>query len=188
MSGNIAPTPCPKCGGQMWNNMDNKRNPKAPDFACKDKQGCGAGVWLKDVEKNALRASAGPATNGTGPTMGAAPKRPQPVLDKLFRQCVISAQTIAKELFKDGDSVGMAADLELKLATTIFIARIDGKGILEIEKEALAKLAAKAEAEKREREERERKAAEERSRLAPVGGGNDWPPFDDYVPDDSFPF
>src|SRR5690349_7402634 len=31
--------PCPKCGGEMWDNRASKRNPKAPDFKCKDK-GC----------------------------------------------------------------------------------------------------------------------------------------------------
>jgi hypothetical protein len=27
---------CPKCGGMMWDNRQNKTNPKAPDFKCKD--------------------------------------------------------------------------------------------------------------------------------------------------------
>ena len=28
--------PCPKCQGPMWDNREGKRNPKAPDFKCKD--------------------------------------------------------------------------------------------------------------------------------------------------------
>jgi len=27
---------CPQCGGEMWDNRQNKTNPKAPDFKCKD--------------------------------------------------------------------------------------------------------------------------------------------------------
>lgn len=42
-----SPVPqCAKCGGAMWDNRQGKRNPKAPDFKCKN-QSCGAGVWLE---------------------------------------------------------------------------------------------------------------------------------------------
>jgi hypothetical protein len=36
---------CRKCGGPVWDNRADKRNPKAPDFKCRDKA-CGAGIWL----------------------------------------------------------------------------------------------------------------------------------------------
>lgn len=39
---------CPTCGGDMWDNRPKKAsgavNPKAPDFACKDK-GCAGRIW-----------------------------------------------------------------------------------------------------------------------------------------------
>lgn len=35
---------CPKCSGPMWDNRVNKKNPKAPDWRCKDK-GCDGVVW-----------------------------------------------------------------------------------------------------------------------------------------------
>jgi len=35
---------CPKCGGPMWDNREGKKNPKAPDFKCKDK-GCDGAIW-----------------------------------------------------------------------------------------------------------------------------------------------
>jgi hypothetical protein len=35
---------CPKCGGPMWDNRASKRNPKAPDFKCKDKN-CEGALW-----------------------------------------------------------------------------------------------------------------------------------------------
>ena len=36
--------PCPVCGGRMWDNRSNKRNPRAPDFKCRDR-GCDGVVW-----------------------------------------------------------------------------------------------------------------------------------------------
>jgi hypothetical protein len=35
---------CPKCGGRMWDNRVGKRNPKAPDFKCRDRS-CDGVVW-----------------------------------------------------------------------------------------------------------------------------------------------
>ena len=38
-----APT-CPKCTGRMWDNRATKRNPKAPDFKCRDRR-CDGVLW-----------------------------------------------------------------------------------------------------------------------------------------------
>lgn len=35
---------CPKCGGRMWDNRPSKKNPKAPDFKCRDRS-CDGVVW-----------------------------------------------------------------------------------------------------------------------------------------------
>ena len=35
---------CPKCSGQMWDNRASKRNPKAPDFKCRDRS-CDGVLW-----------------------------------------------------------------------------------------------------------------------------------------------
>ena len=35
---------CPKCGGKMWDNRATKRNPKAPDFKCRDRS-CDGVIW-----------------------------------------------------------------------------------------------------------------------------------------------
>lgn len=35
---------CPKCGGRMWDNRLTKRNPKAPDFKCRDRA-CDGVIW-----------------------------------------------------------------------------------------------------------------------------------------------
>lgn len=36
--------PCPKCGGLVWDNRVGKKNPKAPDFKCRDKS-CDGVIW-----------------------------------------------------------------------------------------------------------------------------------------------
>ena len=35
---------CPKCSGRMWDNRASKRNPKAPDFKCRDRS-CDGVLW-----------------------------------------------------------------------------------------------------------------------------------------------
>lgn len=45
--GALAEVPsCKKCGGAMWDNRLDKRNPKAPDFKCKDKN-CDGAIWVQ---------------------------------------------------------------------------------------------------------------------------------------------
>ncbi|HEX5971732.1 MAG TPA: Rad52/Rad22 family DNA repair protein [Gemmatimonadaceae bacterium] len=41
---------CPKCGGRMWDNRLTKRNPKAPDFKCRDRS-CDGVIWPPKGEK-----------------------------------------------------------------------------------------------------------------------------------------
>lgn len=56
---------CPKCQGPMWDNRVGKRNPKAPDFKCKDRE-CGGVIWPPRSATTA--ASPGAAS---GPSSGA---------------------------------------------------------------------------------------------------------------------
>jgi hypothetical protein len=42
---------CPKCGGRMWDNRLTKRNPKAPDFKCRDRS-CDGVIWPPKAAKN----------------------------------------------------------------------------------------------------------------------------------------
>lgn len=43
---------CPKCGGLMWDNRQSKRNPKAPDFKCRDKS-CDGVIWPRQQPSRA---------------------------------------------------------------------------------------------------------------------------------------
>jgi hypothetical protein len=48
---------CPKCGGRMWDNRLTKRNPKAPDYKCRDRS-CDGVVWPPKGEKGEKGESA----------------------------------------------------------------------------------------------------------------------------------
>jgi hypothetical protein len=47
---------CPKCGGRMWDNRLTKRNPKAPDYKCRDRA-CDGVIWPPKEEKGAMAAT-----------------------------------------------------------------------------------------------------------------------------------
>jgi hypothetical protein len=51
---------CPKCGGRVWDNRLTKRNPKAPDFKCRDRS-CDGVIWPPKGEKAAEPTRAGKA-------------------------------------------------------------------------------------------------------------------------------
>jgi hypothetical protein len=76
---------CPKCGGRMWDNRLTKRNPKAPDYKCRDRS-CDGVVWPprpagdgprdagRDAPRDAARvkADAPAAPDGPAPEPGPA--------------------------------------------------------------------------------------------------------------------
>src|SRR3954471_5038684 len=66
-----SPVPsCPKCQGPMWDNREGKRNPKAPDFKCKDTT-CGGVIWPPRAASTAA-SSATPSGSTSGREPGAA--------------------------------------------------------------------------------------------------------------------
>jgi len=80
--------PCPKCNGEMWDNREGKRNPKAPDFKCKDR-GCDGVIWPPRTASagaaatmpaaTGMRVGGSEAPSGAGPAAaatGAAPSCP----------------------------------------------------------------------------------------------------------------
>jgi hypothetical protein len=55
---------CPKCGGRMWDNRLSKRNPKAPDYKCRNRS-CDGCIWpVKQGERRETAAAAAPANAG----------------------------------------------------------------------------------------------------------------------------
>lgn len=59
---------CPKCNGPMWDNRNDKRNPKAPDFKCKNRE-CGNAIWEKPRAANG--GAPAPRANGGAPSWNA---------------------------------------------------------------------------------------------------------------------
>lgn len=56
-SANEPEAKCPVCDGKMWDNRESKKNPKAPDFKCRDKKCEGAywpGQWPPQPEEDKL--------------------------------------------------------------------------------------------------------------------------------------
>ena len=45
---------CPKCGGRVWDNRLSKRNPKAPDFKCRNRS-CDGVIWPARVASVATK-------------------------------------------------------------------------------------------------------------------------------------
>ena len=64
---------CPKCGGRMWDNRLSKRNPKAPDFKCRNRS-CDGVIW---PAKAGQRAS-GNSRGGNSAESSAGPLVPEP--------------------------------------------------------------------------------------------------------------
>ena len=60
---------CPKCGGPMWDNKDSKRNPRAPDFRCRNRV-CEGVLWPGQhraaVPIVGRTATVSPSGNGAG--------------------------------------------------------------------------------------------------------------------------
>ena len=60
-----APPKCPKCAGDMWDNRASKRNPRAPDYKCKDKS-CDGVIWPPREGAAPRPAAAGAPAAATG--------------------------------------------------------------------------------------------------------------------------
>jgi hypothetical protein len=54
---------CPKCGGRMWDNRLTKRNPKAPDYKCRDRS-CDGVIWPPKAVKTEKSDKADKAEKG----------------------------------------------------------------------------------------------------------------------------
>lgn len=72
---------CPKCGGRMWDNRLTKRNPKAPDFKCRDRS-CDGVVWPPRTgtpsEPAAPEEGPPPAAAEPAPRRGKRSRTPEP--------------------------------------------------------------------------------------------------------------
>lgn len=136
MSAAGAPPACPKCSGLMWDNRIGKRNPKSPDFKCRDR-GCDGVVWKAPKEigvagASALKTPAAREPTGAKPVSAAAPRSAAPASDSripepsslcaTYLACLdFAIQHVAPRLTAAG--VTVSAENLLNSATTCFIAK-----------------------------------------------------------------
>lgn len=108
-------TECPNCGGEIWDNRESKRSgefkPNAPDFACKDKDGCG---W-KDWPPKKKKTGPGPSSGKSGAS-GGRPPLTWPELAGTYSKCLqLAASKLSQNLMADSytgaDVVAAAATL-----------------------------------------------------------------------------
>ncbi len=71
MTATQAQVACPKCNGDMWDNRLNKKNPKQPDFKCKNRA-CEGVIWPPRQQ----RAPQPPPPKAIGPEYGDLPGVP----------------------------------------------------------------------------------------------------------------
>ena len=137
----VVPTKCDKCGQVgFWDNRVDKKNPKGPDFKCKNKA-CGEGLWLKkghvwsdadddvQVVTTFKGPSTAPATTTTSSTGALVPKGADVAAHwELIADCAIRWGALVKELGAHqaaaADLVGSATFADLAaVAATIAIGR-----------------------------------------------------------------
>ena len=84
---------CPICGGKMWDDRVSKRNPKAPDFKCRNKPkfqggpGCEGVIWPpRDGARGGATSAAtsAPRPRAATPRPGAATAPPPPGAEREF--------------------------------------------------------------------------------------------------------
>lgn len=78
MNATMTATACPKCSGAMWDNRATKRNPKQPDFKCKN-TGCDGVIWPPRANGNGAPAPHPVASSPYAP----APVPPNPAIGDL---------------------------------------------------------------------------------------------------------
>ena len=71
---------CPKCQGPMWDNRVGKRNPKAPDFKCKNRE-CDGVIWPPRGAKPAAGAATPESSGTVAPGMPVCPLCGGPMWD-----------------------------------------------------------------------------------------------------------
>lgn len=59
----MAPKACPDCNGPMYDNRNDKKGPRSPDFRCKDPE-CNKAVWLTPPKGGKKKSAPAPAPSG----------------------------------------------------------------------------------------------------------------------------
>lgn len=110
---------CPKCGGRTWDNRSTKRNPKAPDYKCRDRS-CDGAVWPPKDQQNGGRAAQGKQGFSSGPALPGEMPAKLDILFALYGVCLGEAIQQAGKL--DEAQIGSSPETVASMAATMFIA------------------------------------------------------------------
>ena len=129
-----APT-CPKCSGRMWDNRATKRNPKAPDFKCRDRA-CDGVLW--PGQHNAAtpiiappqhhKNEAGQAVEQGGDSNGTGDYRPHAELRRRYLELTDFVLAEVRPKYQDA-GVPCTDATVAAIAATMFIAACRQEGI-----------------------------------------------------------
>ncbi len=110
---------CPDCGGPMWDNRAKKESGEykanRADLSCKDKDGCGKGIW-SDGGGGGRRQGGGGQRGGQRGNGGGTPKNSRP-LGPLYYDCLKVAKACVEKELKGATPTDV-----LSATATLFIA------------------------------------------------------------------
>jgi hypothetical protein len=118
---------CPKCSGRMWDNRATKRNPRAPDFKCRDRA-CDGVLW-PGQQRKAIPAVSGPTlavVKGGQPDESTAEQTP-PLRTRYLDITHFVIQSVRPRYEQNGLECG--ADTVAAIAATLYIAETRREGL-----------------------------------------------------------
>lgn len=145
---------CPDCAGAMWDNRADKRNPKSPDFKCKNAQ-CGKAVWEKPgsnghaAPRPAPRPAVAAAVNGGGngvnlgahiPGLDDEPPHPADVYEeapKVTRASLASVLALQETCFQHAMKLAGVAKLKGVAPTLEGISAMTAQAMIEASRRGL---------------------------------------------------
>ena len=123
---------CPKCGGRMWDNRASKRNPRAPDFKCRNRA-CD-GVRWPGQHRTVIPAVPVPqlaAVRDDGPARETAPDANLDHVPPLGRRYLDLTEFVIRFVRPKYEEVGLdcRADTVAAIAATLYIAETRREGL-----------------------------------------------------------
>ena len=124
---------CPKCGGHMWDNRTSKRNPRAPDFKCRDRN-CDGVLWPGQRGRSAIPALPAPRlaavteSTSAGETAGTNGTRPLPPLRRKYLDLTDFVIRSVRPKYEE-NALECRPDTIAAIAATLYIAETRREGL-----------------------------------------------------------
>lgn len=113
---------CPKCGGRTWDNRETKRNPKMPDYKCRDRN-CDGVIWpprnAKPQPTQYAQVDRGSLPNDDGPSAYAEPPAPTVKSTQMYLDAMKFVVEKVVPVWEAGNIPYTAADINAATATVM---------------------------------------------------------------------